>query len=261
MKFDVQIESIATNNINMDFFYVPWDSHIFNKNVAQISNLKILKAKNALNDFELYQKWCSQKEIDLSSCRLPHSQVNESHLLESKGFKFIELNYQPILANLALLSLPASSIEIIEAEECDKTALANVAEIIFHNERFHIDPNIETNLANKRYRTWVENAFKQDHQKIFKCILNTEIIAFFVVEYPKFGHCFWSLVGVLPEFQGKGLGKKVWRAMLKHHQEELISTVSTSISSHNIPVFNLYVALGFRFPEPYTTFHCSYNHV
>jgi len=107
----------------------------------------------------------------------------------------------------------------------------------------------------------MENAFKQEHQNVFKCILNKEIIAFFVVEYPESGHCFWSLVGMLPEFQGKGLGKQVWQAMLKYHQQESINTVSTSMSSHNVPVFNLYVALGFRFPEPYATFHWSYKNI
>jgi hypothetical protein len=41
--------------------------------------------------------------------------------------------------------------------------------------------------------------------------------------------------------------------LLRHHQGEGAQTVSTSISSHNVPVFNLYVALGFRFPAPSVT--------
>ncbi|BCG64777.1 MAG: dTDP-4-amino-4,6-dideoxy-D-galactose acyltransferase [Methyloprofundus sp.] len=260
MKFDVQLESIATNNINMDFFYVPWDSHTFNRNVAQISKFEIHNTKNALADFQLFLTWCLENKITFISCRLLHSQVNEAIFLESNRFKFIELNYRPIINNIESLKLPISDIAVNEAEKADMPILANIAEKVFHHERFHTDPLIETDLANKRYRFWLENAFEQKQQKILKFTLHNELIAFFVVEYPESNHCLWSLTGMLPKFQGKGLGKQVWKTMLKHHQNEAINTVSTSISSHNIPVFNLYVALGFRFPEPYTTFHCSYNH-
>jgi len=150
MKFDVQLESISTNNINMEFFYVPWDSDIFNKKVAQISKFKILSTKKILKDFGLYQSWCKKKEIEFSSCRLLHKQVNEGLFLESKGFRFIELNYHPILKNLELIELPVSNIDITNADECDEALLANVAERVFHNERFHQDPLIGANLANKR---------------------------------------------------------------------------------------------------------------
>ncbi|NOQ17373.1 MAG: GNAT family N-acetyltransferase [Methyloprofundus sp.] len=260
MKFNVQLESIATNNINMDFFYVPWDSHTFNRNVAQISKFKIHNTEKALNDFQLFVAWCSENKITFTSCQLLHSQINEALFLENRDFKFIELNYHPIIHNIELLELPISNIDVSAAEKSDITLLANIAEKIFHNERFHTDPLIETSLANKRYRFWLENAFEQEHQKILKCTLNNEIIAFFVVEYPESNSCLWSLAGMLPEFQGKGLGKQAWKAMLKYHKNEAINTVSTSISSHNTPVFNLYVALGFRFPEPYATFHCSFNY-
>jgi ribosomal protein S18 acetylase RimI-like enzyme len=74
-----------------------------------------------------------------------------------------------------------------------------------------------------------------------------------VIEFPEPKHCFWSLIGLAPGLQGRGLGKRVWNAMLHQHRERGIDTVSTSISSHNVAVFNLYVALGFRFPAPSMT--------
>ena len=81
------------------------------------------------------------------------------------------------------------------------------------------------------------------------------VVAFFVVEYPEQGHCFWSLVGLAPGLQGQGLGKRVWRTMLGWHKKNGIDTISTSISSHNSTVLNLYISLGFRFPAPHMTFH------
>ena len=67
--------------------------------------------------------------------------------------------------------------------------------------------------------------------------------------------CFWSLVGLSPEFTGRGLGYETWNAMLQFHKGEGVYKVRTSISSHNIAVMNLYTKIGFRFSEPEITLH------
>jgi hypothetical protein len=43
--------------------------------------------------------------------------------------------------------------------------------------------------------------------------------------------------------------------MLDYHQKQGAEKVYTSLTSRNTAVFNLYVALGFRFPEPNAIFH------
>jgi RimJ/RimL family protein N-acetyltransferase len=88
---------------------------------------------------------------------------------------------------------------------------------------------------------------------VLKCSLDGRIVGFFVIEARKHGDCFWSLNGLAPGSEGQGLGKRVWRSMLHWHRAAGVHTVSTSISSHNVAAFNLYVALGFRFPLPSMT--------
>ena len=239
----------------MDYFLVPWDTEIFNCPVAQISAIEIYNQSHANKNLKPYQEWCRQQKIEFCSCRIVHDRIKESMFLEKQGFRFIELSYQPVLTNLQNLTFNGSEIQIAIADDNDQPLLANAAATIFHHERFHMDPHINSNLANHRYRIWLENGFKLPQQTVLKCMLNAQIIGFFVIEYPQPNHCFWSLVGLLPNYQGQGLGKKVWQAMLHWHQTAGVEQVSTSISSHNVAVFNLYVALGFRFPMPYTTFH------
>jgi len=255
MNFAVELETIATDNLKMDYFLVPWDTEIFNCQVAQISIIEIDNQSQAKKDLKPYQEWCDQQKIEFCSCRIAHDKIKESIFLEEQGFRFIELNYQPVLTNLQKLIFNDSDIQIAVADEHDQPLLADAAATIFHHERFHIDPRINSDLANNRYRIWLENGFKLPQQTVLKCSLNSKIIGFFVIEYPEPKHCFWSLVGILPNYQGQGLGKKVWQAMLHWHQIAGVERVSTSISSHNISVFNLYVALGFRFPMPNSTFH------
>ena len=81
------------------------------------------------------------------------------------------------------------------------------------------------------------------------------IAAFMVVERPTDSSRFWSLVALAPELSGKGLGRRIWCAVLAMHHHEGVEEVATSISSHNSIVHNLYVSLGFRFPLPEITLH------
>lgn len=76
-----------------------------------------------------------------------------------------------------------------------------------------------------------------------------------IVERPTGTSWFWSLVGVAPELSGKGLGRRIWQAVLAKHYHEGVEEVVTSTSSHNVVVHNLYVSLGFRFPPPEITLH------
>ena len=144
--------------------------------------------------------------------------------------------------------MPQDTLQVAPATPQDRELLADMAAQVFRHGRFHQDPRIDPALGDRRYRTWMWNAFERPTQRVLKCLLDDAVVGFFVVESPQPGHCFWSLTGLAPGLQGRGLGKRVWQAMLRHHQAEGAHTVSTSISSHNVPVFNLYVALGFRFP-------------
>lgn len=255
MNFEYKLESIDTNALKLDYFLVPWDTEIIQKPVADVADIEILDESLVLDDYRNFTDWCEREHIYLCSCRLGHDRIVETLFLEQQGFRLIELNYRPQLAGLQGLSLKNDEFEIVRAEHTDKHLLADIAVSIFQHGRFHQDPRIGPELGNKRYRAWMLNAFELPHQQVYKCMHDDNIAAFFVAEQPEQKHCFWSLVGMAPAYQGKGLAKSIWRHMLAMHQTEGIDTVSTSITSHNVPVFNLYVALGFRFPAPQSTFH------
>jgi GNAT superfamily N-acetyltransferase len=103
------------------------------------------------------------------------------------------------------------------------------------------------------------NAFENPDQFVIQCFQDETLIAFFVCEMREKKHAFWSLVGLVPDAQGRGMGKSVWPAALNWLRVQGVDKVSTSISSLNAPVVNLYVRLGFRFPEPEATYHWHYR--
>jgi RimJ/RimL family protein N-acetyltransferase len=191
----------------------------------------------------------------LCSIRIAQCRIAESFFLEDRGFRFIELNYVPYFDDLQLAKVPTSEIEILPAASADRTYLAALAGRSFQIGRLHQDPRVNSAAASRRYGQWVQRAFDNPNQRVLKCVRAGYIVGFFVVEMPEPNGRFWSLIGFDPDFTGRGLGYSTWNAMLRYHQLEGVRKRTTSISSHNIAVMNLYVKLGFRFSEPQITLH------
>jgi len=253
MHFEYQTESIRTSALQLDYHLVPWDTQTVGVPVAQIAALTVTDAKQAARDYQVFADWCTRQRIELCSCRLPAERLHDSMFLEEQGFRFIELNYTPWLTGLQGRQFADDGVRLESARDQDRELLADMAARVLRQGRFHQDPRIDPALGERRYRQWMINAFARPTQQVLKCLLENEVAGFFVVEFPEPGHCFWSLTGLAPGLQGSGLGKRVWQAVLERHRSDGIDTVSTSISSHNTAVFNLYVSLGFRFPSPSVT--------
>jgi len=247
-------ERIATPGVELTHHLAPWDRPIFGANTAVISS--ILCRSDTATDaaFDDFRTWCETNDVKLVSCRLAMDQLVECGFLEAHGFRFIELNYRPVVVGLdRFAGDPGISIGL--AESSDEPEISSIARQIFEVGRLHVDPQVGAEIGNRRYAAWVANAFANPGQQVLKCLMNGRLIAFMVIEQPTPDSRFWSLVGLAPGLAGQGLGRRVWNSMLAFHHHAGVREVSTSISSHNVAVHNLYVSLGFRFPAPGITLH------
>jgi ribosomal protein S18 acetylase RimI-like enzyme len=264
MIFSYEEEQLISEALELRYHLTPWDIPILGANVATISSIHVHSEAAAGRDYARFCDWCDRKHVVLVSCRLRQERLAECGFLEARGFRFIELNYLPRLEGLGRLSFDDADreIEIIGADLDDEAEIAGIAERIYDTGRFHLDPLLGPEIGNRRYQAWASNAFRYPQQGVLKCVLHGRLVAFMVVEKPTPASRFWSLVGLAPGLAGRGLGRRVWRAMLNFHRQEGVDEVSTSISSQNVPVQNLYVSLGFRFPPPSITLHwCPFGRV
>jgi len=258
MDFSVERLKLSSANLEMHYYRVPWDSEILGFGVAAIDNLKVRDFKRAETEFAVFTDWRKHEGIRLCSCRVPHDHLPETTFLQRQGFHFIELNYHPELLGLQQLEFPANEILIEPAEEKDIDELVGMASRVFEHGRFHQDLQLGAEVGNRRYGIWMRNAFSHAEQTVLKCVEQGRTVGFFVVEYPAEFKAYWSLIGLAPGMGGRGLGTRVWQTMMRYHRAEGMDAIQTSISSHNIPILNLYAKLGFRFPQPDVTFHRHY---
>ena len=246
---------IDTPDLYLTWAEAPWDSVIFGYPVLQISSIEVRSpgAVDAIVQFELARDACGSK---LVSCRMSHERLRESMLLESIGFRFIEMTYHPELDELQTCNaFSGNGLKVARAEPPDMPTIIAIAGVAFRNERFHVDPRLPSRLGDQRYQNWVSSAISHPAQRLYVVRDGASVIAFFVTESLADGTCYWHLNAVAPEAQGQGYGKRAWHAMLGHAQSEGARRVQTSIVARNHRVLNLYARLGFHFPSSMMTFH------
>lgn len=233
---------------------IPWDSELLGCPAAEITSIRVAGPGDLQLEFDHFQVWLRDNGYKMVSCRMPHQKLLESALLEKNHFRFIEMVLHPELKDLQSLEVTEQGIEISLADFEDVSRIAQIAEKAFGVERFYVDPFMNADLANLRYKRWVENSIGSDVQILLKVSLDGQIVGFFLVE-KKQRQVYWHLTAITPEFKGRGIGVRVWRAMLERHKKDGMDSVLTTISARNVPVLNLYSKLNFRFQPPEMTFH------
>lgn len=254
MLFSFREERFESPALELSYHLAPWDEPVFQGRTAAISAISVRSEADAGAAFDAFRDWCRQNRVLLVSCRLPQDRLLECGFLESQGFRFIELNYRPTLLGLDRF-VADREIIVCPAARSDVAEISGFAGRVFDSGRLHLDPQVGPEIGDRRYAAWAANAFHHPGQSVLKCVMDHRTIAFMVVERPTPSARFWSLVGLAPGMSGQGLGRRVWQTMLAFHHKEGVREVSTSISSHNVAVHNLYVTLGFRFPPPTITLH------
>ena len=246
---------IETPALHLEFSLVPWDTEVLGAPVGQITEITCTDQHNGAVDFGRFEQWRDELGVRLVSCRLMHDRLNESMLLERRGFRFIEMVHRPLLVAVRDAAFPEDDLEVSPATDGDLSTIEGIAGSAFKTDRFHLDPRLDHDFADRRYRRWVRTSLQHPAQRLLKITEAGNVVAFFIVERFPDSRCYWHLTAVAPPEQRKGLGKRIWRAMIMHHRSEGVDRIETTISAHNAAALNLYAGLGYRFQPPAMTFH------
>ena len=225
--------------------------------VVQFQKFKVRNEYKALSELKEVMRQLKDDGIALACCRLPHDSIRESIIIECVGFKFIEMVIHPFIDLFSIEEFSVDkSIKIEEAESSDLEELSLIAEVAFKDDRFTIDPRIPNRIAGERYRNWVLSCDDHPTQRAYKFSQKGKTLGFFIIEEDEqIKKAYWHLTAISPQYQGLGFGTRCWQAMLDFHRKRGMQEVSTTISTRNVAVLNLYSKLNFRFKAPQSTFH------
>ena len=144
---------------------------------------------------------------------------------------------------------------ISEARPDQLDSIEAIAEDAFTTGRFVLDWRLDPKAGHLRYRRWVRNSAGDPQQKTLIATLDGAIVGFFVVETDSHGRAYWHLTAIASQWRHRGMGKRLWAAIIALHYAEGVQKIETTISAHNVAVMNLYARYGFKFERPQMTFH------
>ncbi|MDQ8038798.1 MAG: GNAT family N-acetyltransferase [Rickettsiella sp.] len=184
-----------------------WDSNVLGVSVAKIltatltpekltSLLHMLKSKGVKLVYWLIanEDVTSQKAAQHCGGLLTDEKVTYHLDLKTLLPFYIDKEIAIYTADTANAELEAISVEISKFS------------------RFSHDPHLTISQVNKLYKTWIDNACKKIVAKTVLVIKDQYAIVGMVTIDDKKGRADLSLLGVDPQHQGKGLGKRLVQA-------------------------------------------------
>ena len=126
--------------------------------------------------------------------------------------------------------------------------LVVICDRAFEHGRFHRDFNLDIRNSDRRYNNWLKQLYKD--QTVFALLFDNKVAGFFACVGSKI-----VLHALSDSFKGKGLAKYLWSAACVRLFTSGYAELSSSVSTSNLAVVNLYVSLGFKFRSPCDIYH------
>jgi ribosomal protein S18 acetylase RimI-like enzyme len=188
----------------------------------------------------------------LAYAKVPAADTAEVDRLAALGFRVVDVNVTLERRGPAERAQPAS---VVVAAERHAAALLDVAERSFRLSRFHLDPRIPGELADRVKREWVRSYLEGRRGLELLAALDGrgEAVGFLAV-LEAGGARVIDLVAVAPEARGRGHGDALVAAFVARHAPAA-ERLLVGTQAANAPSIRLYEKHGFRFREAKLVMH------
>jgi len=226
----------------MKFIPDPWLSKVFGYDV-----IKVVLEKDDLNNPAMVFPQSSLPQRAFYYTKVPVTSVEQVGRLTHAGFRVIDVNVtferepeQQINSN--------NSILVREVQPGDENAVLEIAETAFIYSRFHLDPLIPKELADRIKREWIANYIRRQRgEGLFVAEVEGKPAGFLALlatgDKEKTGVI--DLIAVARNMQGRGVAKSLIGTHIEDaYQKYSHLIVGTQIA--NVPSMRLYEKCGYR---------------
>jgi len=218
--------------------YLPWDSEFFGFPIARANVKNIDSEQLAQINAE-----CAEQDIRCLYF-LVEPDTSTTGLLESNGFHWVDLRYT-LDADLNSITFESRHASIRNADVGDVEQLRQIAAGNHTDSRFYHDGHFPVELCNELYAIWIEKCVR-DPKELVLVWEEEAIVAGYVTAKVHRGIGEVGLVGVHPEFRGRGIAGTLTRALLQQLNDLNAEGVIVVTQGRNIAAQRLYQSCGFR---------------
>ena len=251
--FDKNELSFVVEDGFVSFIKTPWDSKVLKTN-----SISILQIKSPSGNYQSlllnFRSFCIEQNIGFVSVRIPSINNQMKSALQNTGFRIVEHTLDVTKKGLDLKKLEdlQNRIPIVTSDKVEDYLedIRNIAANSFHYGRFFEDPFITKDAAALRNKNWINDLI---HQKAEFNILTKKNTAIGFLSWQRSLDNDIRLLfgGVLESYQH--LSYPFWADVLLKLNP--IRSLTTTISSSNTAVMNLYSYFGFNFVNPQFGLH------
>ena len=174
--------------------------------------------------------------------KVPVHEVERVREHTEDGFSVVDVNVT--LVREPGTDPPPAPVSVGPARPDQHGALLGIAESCFRYSRFHLDPRIPDELADRVKREWVRSYLERRRGVELLAAVDEGSPVGFLAVLERDGARLIDLVGVSAEAQGRGFGSALVAAFVARHAADgRRLLVGTQIA--NVPSLRLYSAHGF----------------
>lgn len=175
----------------------------------------------------------------LTTCKVPAGDVSAIIAAVDAGFRIVDVNVT--LERRGDHGVPAGAAAPATPDQ--HAALLQVAGSCFRYSRFHLDPMLPRELADRVKREWVRSYV--EGRRGIELLADNGATGFLAVLEAADGARVIDLIGVAAESQGRGIGELLVATFVERHGVGgRLLRVGTQVA--NVPSLRLYEKLGFR---------------
>ncbi len=262
MAFTLVFESFPPPDGPLRYAFIPWDSEIYG------FPFYTMQCKHVTFDAldRAMAQWFDVLDTTtaaLITVRLTPEQVPQGKLLAQYGFYPIEtqLAFSQELAQHeghsehSQRSQRKTPMLLRQATQADVPVLLDIASRVFVTDRYHLDPHLDPGKADQRYAHWIAQAMEDNEIVYVYEDSDHAAIAGFIHTREQGSNIDLNLVAISQHYQGRGIGKKMGRAVLAAAKERGFTSATTRTSINNPGGINLYTRLGFTLQQSLVIWH------
>jgi dTDP-4-amino-4,6-dideoxy-D-galactose acyltransferase len=242
--------------LNSPAEFLPWDTNFFNHRIGRVFSHNLSET-----EADQVDAWALNNDIDCIYYLAEGIDHTSSIAAENHHYHQVDLR---VTYHIDLSGSEEFDININHVREAKEADLPQLREMTRHNHqisRFFADDHFEREKCMQLYEIWIERDFHAQDHLLWVWADKDRPVGYTSVHLKKNDNTAEiGLVGVHPEFRGRGMGKDLQLWVLMNLKNMNINSVEVATQGRNVYAQNLYQKCGYRVKSINLWYHKWYQY-
>ncbi|GLF89263.1 spore coat polysaccharide biosynthesis protein SpsD [Bacillus safensis] len=233
-----------------------WESGIFDQHIFHVKFVEAESASAFQELLERFINWMRTEKCDFFFLRLEASDLEKNRIVQRLSHAYYVGGLTRLEAPPVQMEMPSTDedvvISLLDEKEYDEAV--SLAHQAFVKSRYALDPFLDQNAVQHFYQEWMRNNLLGRADINLAAKVNDEVVGL-IQGMTKGDEMALELFAIRPDTQGKGIGKKLFMAMMNASYERGHRFISAGTQMHNTIAIQLYEKMGFRTTNAFLYYH------